>query len=96
MLDPNRFGYGFGWLVGEAYGQRVVSFPGAIDGFNAAVMRFTGDRTLVVVLANTEVVPAGRIAEDIAMMVYGERPSPRIEYPEVQVAPSPPFDLGWI
>lgn len=87
MLDPNRFGYGFGWLVGEAYGQRVVSFPGAIDGFNAAVMRFTGDRTLVVVLANTEVVPAGRIAEDIAMMVYGERPSPRIEYPEVQVAP---------
>ncbi len=87
MLDPNRFGYGFGWLVGEAYDQRVVSFPGAIDGFNGAVMRFTGDRTLVVVLANTEVVPAGRIAQDIAMMIYGERPPPRIEYPEVQVAP---------
>lgn len=87
MLHGNRFGYGFGWLVGEAYGQPVVSFPGAIDGFNAAVMRFVEDRTLVVVLANTEIVPAGRIAQDIAMMIYGEQPPPRIEFPEVQVAP---------
>lgn len=87
MFDANRFGYGFGWLVGEAYGQPVVSFPGAIDGFNAAVMRFVEDRTLVIVLANTEIVPAGRIAQDIAMMIYGDHPPPRIEFPEVQVAP---------
>ncbi|MBL8944248.1 MAG: beta-lactamase family protein [Myxococcales bacterium] len=87
MFDANRFGYGFGWLVGEAYDQPVVSFPGAIDGFNSAVMRFLEDRTLVVVLANTEVVPAGRIAQDIAMMIYGEQPAPRIEFPEVEVAP---------
>jgi CubicO group peptidase (beta-lactamase class C family) len=87
MSDANRFGYGFGWLVGEAYGQPVVSFPGAIDGFNGAVMRFLEDRTLVVVLANTEVVPAGRIAHDISMMIYGEQPAPRIEFPEVEVAP---------
>lgn len=87
MSDANRFGYGFGWLVGEAYDQPVVSFPGAIDGFNGAVMRFLDDRTLVVVLANTEVVPAGRIANDISMMIYGEQPAPRIEFPEVEVAP---------
>ncbi|MBC8073073.1 MAG: beta-lactamase family protein [Deltaproteobacteria bacterium] len=87
MLESNRFGYGFGWLVGEAYDQTVVSFPGAIDGFNSSIMRFLADRTLVVVLCNTEIVPAGRIAQDIAMMAYGERPPPRIEYPEVQIAP---------
>lgn len=87
MFDPNRYGYGFGWLVGEAYDQRTLWFPGAIDGFNSAILRFTGDRTLVVVLCNTEVVPALRVAQDIAMMLYGEQPPPRIEYPEVQVAP---------
>lgn len=87
MLDANRFGYGFGWLVGEAYEQTVVSFPGAIDGFNSAIMRFVADRTVVIVLCNTEIVPAGRIAADIAMMAYGEQPPPRIEYPEVSVAP---------
>ncbi len=87
MSDANRFGYGFGWLIAEAYGQRVTSFPGAIDGFNSSVMRFLEDQTLVVVLANTEVVPAGRVAQDIAMMIYGEQPAPRIEFPEVEVAP---------
>lgn len=87
MFDPNRYGYGFGWLVGEAYDQRTVWFPGAIDGFNSAILRFTGDRTLVVVLCNTEVVPALRVAQDVAMMLYGEQPPPRIEYPEVQIAP---------
>ncbi len=86
MFHPNAFGYGFGWLVGSHQGQSVASFPGAIDGFNSAVMRFE-DRTLVVVLANTEVVPAGRIAQDIAMMAYGDHPAPRIEFPEVEVAP---------
>ncbi len=87
MFDPNRYGYGYGWLVGEAYDQRTVWFPGAIDGFNSAILRFTGDRTLVVVLCNTEVVPALRVAQDVAMMLYGEQPPPRIEYPEVQIAP---------
>ena len=87
MFDPNRYGYGFGWLVGEAYDQRAVWFPGAIDGFNSAILRFTGDRTVVVVLCNTEVVPALRVAQDVAMMLYGEQPPPRIEYPEVQIAP---------
>ncbi len=87
MLDGNRYGYGFGWLLGEAFGQPVASFPGAIDGFNGAIMRFADDRTLIVVLCNTEVVPAARVAQDVAMMVFGEAPPPRIEYPEVQVAP---------
>jgi CubicO group peptidase (beta-lactamase class C family) len=87
MFDPNRYGYGFGWLVDEAYDQRTLWFPGAIDGFNSAILRFTGDRTLVVVLCNTEVVPALRVAQDIGMMLYGEQPPPRIEYPEVQIAP---------
>lgn len=87
MFDGNRYGYGFGWLLGEGFGQPVASFPGAIDGFNGAIMRFADDRTLIVVLCNTEVVPAARVAQDVAMMVYDESPPPRIEYPEVQVAP---------
>jgi CubicO group peptidase (beta-lactamase class C family) len=87
MTEPSRYGYGFGWIVGEDQDQTVVTFPGAIDGFNSAIMRYVADRTLVVVLCNTEIVPAGRVAADVAMMVYGGHPPPRIEYPEVQIAP---------
>ena len=87
LLTPNEVGYGYGWVVSEGYGQQVVSFPGAIDGFNGSVMRFTEDRTLVVVLCNTEVVPGARVAQDVAMMVYGDEPPRRVEQHEVQIAP---------
>jgi hypothetical protein len=88
LLTPNEEGYGYGWVVSQGYGQQVVSFPGAIDGFNGSVMRFTEDRTLVVVLCNTEVVPGMRVAQDVAMMVYGDTPPPRVEQHEVRIAPS--------
>jgi CubicO group peptidase (beta-lactamase class C family) len=88
LLTPNEEGYGYGWVVSEGYGQQVVSFPGAIDGFNGSVMRFTEDRTLVVVLCNTEVVQGVRVAQDVAMMVYGDEPPRRVEQHEVQIAPS--------
>jgi CubicO group peptidase (beta-lactamase class C family) len=88
LLTPNEEGYGYGWVVSQGYGQRIVSFPGAIDGFNGSVMRFTEDRTLIVVLCNTEVVRGSRVAQDVAMMVYGDTPPPRIEQHEVKIAPS--------
>lgn len=88
MLSDNREGFGFGWAVSEGYGQTVVSFPGAIDGFNGSMIRFTEDDTLITVLCNTEVVPGSRVAQDVAMMVYGDAPPRRREQHEVQIAPS--------
>jgi hypothetical protein len=39
------------------------------------------------VLCNTEVVPGARVAQDVAMMVYGDEPPRRVEQHEVQIAP---------
>ena len=87
MTSPSEHGYGFGYVVDKGYGQTVLSFPAAIDGFNGGMLRFTEDRTLVVVLCNTEVVPGQLIARDVAMFVYGDAPPRRHEYDEVQIAP---------
>lgn len=87
MLSPGEAGYGYGWIVSEAYGQRLATFPGAIDGFNGSMLRFFGDRTLVVVLCNTEVVSGAQVANDVARMVYGDDPPPRIEHRPIEIAP---------
>jgi CubicO group peptidase (beta-lactamase class C family) len=87
MLSPHESGYGYGWIVSEAYGQPLASFPGAIDGFNGSLLRFIDDRTLVVVLCNTEVVSGARVANDVARMVYGDEPEPRIEHRAIEIAP---------
>lgn len=88
LIEPSEYGYGYGYVISEAYGQPVASFPGAIDGFNGHMLRFLEDQTLVVVLSNTEVVPGSQVAEAIAMIVYGDEPPPRIEPHEVVIAPA--------
>lgn len=87
MSTPGEDGYGYGWLVTRAYGQRLLSFPGAIDGYSGSMLRFLDDETLVVVLANTEVVPGAQVAQDVAMIVYGDEPPKRNEPAEVSIAP---------
>ena len=87
MGTPSKDGYGYGWVVSRAYGQRLLSFPGAIDGYSGSVLRFQEDGTLVVVLANTEVVPGAQVAQDVAMMVHGDAPPVRNEPAEISVAP---------
>ncbi len=87
MSTPSEDGYGYGWLVTRAYGQRLLSFPGAIDGYSGSMLRFLDDETLVVVLANTEVVPGAQVAQDVAMIVYGDEPPKRNEPAEVSIAP---------
>ncbi len=88
MTRAGEHGYGYGLAVDEGYGQRVLSFPAAIDGFNGSMIHFESDDTTVLVLCNTEVVPASRVAQDVAMLVYGDEPERRREAHEVKIAPS--------
>lgn len=87
MTTPDEDGFGLGWVVSRAYGQDLVSFPGAIDGYSGAMLRFLDDETTVIVLANTEVVPGNVVAQDVALMVYGDQPPARDEPVEIKIAP---------
>jgi CubicO group peptidase (beta-lactamase class C family) len=79
-------GLGYGWAPTEVVGRTAAAWPGLIDGFNSAVIHVPEDDTTIVVLSNSEVVPAGPLAEEIAALVYGEE-VPRRE--EAQVVPVP-------
>lgn len=87
ISTPSDDGYGFGWVISRAYGQPLLSFPGAIDGYSGAMLRFERDETTIIVLANTEVVPGSVVAQDVAMMVYGDAPPERNEPAEIDIAP---------
>ena len=72
-------GLGYGWAPTEIAGQAAVSWPGLIDGFHSAVIHVPEDDTLIIVLSNSEVVPAGRLVEDIAALLYDDAPTLRHE-----------------
>ncbi len=64
-------GLGYGWGPSEVVGHEAISWPGLIDGFNSAVLYVPEDDTTIIVLSNSEVIPAGQIVEDIATLAYG-------------------------
>jgi CubicO group peptidase (beta-lactamase class C family) len=58
--------YGFGWHVGDINGHKVIDHGGGIPGFTSFVARYPDDRLTVIVLANQERAPAGKIARQVA------------------------------
>ncbi len=87
MNEADEDGYGLGWVVSRAYGDKLLSFPGAIDGYSGAMLQFVEHDTTVIVLANTEVVPGNVVAQDVALMLYGDTPPRRNEPVEIKIAP---------
>lgn len=72
--EPNKDGYGFGWIVGSRHGHRVVHHDGAWQGFKSAIARYVDDRLTVVVLANLAEAEPGKMAEHIAEMYLSGKP----------------------
>lgn len=66
--EPNKDGYGFGWVIGSRHGHRVVHHDGAWQGFKSAIARYVDDQLTVVVLANLAEAKPGEIAEHVADM----------------------------
>jgi CubicO group peptidase (beta-lactamase class C family) len=50
----NSAGYGFGWIVSEQNGHRVIGHTGAWQGFACSIDRYVNDGVTVVVLTNPD------------------------------------------
>jgi CubicO group peptidase (beta-lactamase class C family) len=72
MIGGSGEGLGYGWAPNDVLGRTAIGWPGLIDGFNSAVLHVPADGTTIIVLSNSEVVPAGQLVEDIAALVYDE------------------------
>lgn len=79
-------GLGYGWAPSEVAGRSGLGWPGLIDGFNSAVLYVPEDDTTIIVLSNSEVLPAGTLVGGIATLVYGDE-LPRREEPVAMPLP---------
>lgn len=46
------FGYAYGWITVERYGQPRIAYAGAVNGFNSAILHFRESDITVLVLRN--------------------------------------------
>jgi CubicO group peptidase (beta-lactamase class C family) len=62
MQIAPKFGYGYGWMLREWNGHKVVEHGGNIDGFNAQVAYLPGQKLGFVLLTNVSASPLGSFA----------------------------------
>jgi len=72
LSDDRPTTYGFGWMIGETEGRRLLSHTGSTSGFNTCVRRIPDLRMLVVVLCNRRGNQARELAPEIEKLVLDE------------------------
>jgi CubicO group peptidase (beta-lactamase class C family) len=65
-FDSSIPNYGYGWIIEEQAGHRVVYHQGATDGFKAYIMRFPDVRITIILLSNQMDVTAGVFSKEFA------------------------------
>ena len=64
--QPNSGHYGFGWVIENRRGHRVLDHGGAWQGFRTHISRYVDDKLTVVILTNLGDADPGRITEHVA------------------------------
>lgn len=89
-LEVAKSNYACGWFVREQRGQRVVSHPGAVEGFAGEFLRVPGLDLAIVVLLNNSSVDAKGIADAALGIALGEKVEPLPRQSSVALDPSIP------
>jgi CubicO group peptidase (beta-lactamase class C family) len=66
LNDGKTHPYGFGWMLAQANGRRVVEHGGAWQGFKAMISRFPEEKLTVIVLANLIQASEAKLARGVA------------------------------
>ncbi|HEX4900494.1 MAG TPA: serine hydrolase [Pyrinomonadaceae bacterium] len=86
MFKPNLSNYAYGWTIRKTrFDEKipVITHNGGINGFSTTIIRFPGEKNLIVMLDNTaQGNSIDRLSEELTKILY-ERP---FELPKMSVA----------
>jgi CubicO group peptidase (beta-lactamase class C family) len=84
MMTVDKNNYAYGLAVNQQHNRKMVSHGGGINGFNTILARFPEEKVTIVVLRNANFGDPGpgRISQDLAAIVFGEK----YEIPRERVA----------
>jgi len=90
MFTPGKGGFGYGWMIMEAFGRRSAGHGGGAPGFNAWIERWVDDGAFVAVFANVSGAPVAEIGRGLAAILFGKD----IQMPEARkLVPLDPASL---
>ena len=64
--------YGFGWMLGEVRGHRIIEHSGSWQGFKAQITRYVDDKLTVIVFVNQARANQTKLAHGVAAIINPE------------------------
>ncbi len=80
LNNGKTYPYGFGWMLHEAGGRRLIEHGGSWQGFKSFIARYVDDKMTVIVFANLAQTNPDRIAHGVAAVLDS-----RLAVPDDQV-----------
>ena len=88
IFTPFKGNYGYGWSIRPQSGHKRISHGGGINGFSTTISRYVDDDICIIVLSNLEFAPSGKIATNLASILFGEEADWPKEQKIAEVNPS--------
>jgi CubicO group peptidase (beta-lactamase class C family) len=73
LNDGSSYPYGFGWMVGDVNGYRLVHHPGGMPGARADVARFVDDGLTIILAMNLDDVDVSTLVTGVATLYLPAR-----------------------
>ncbi|HLW64055.1 MAG TPA: serine hydrolase [Gemmataceae bacterium] len=87
MWAPVKNGYGFGWLITQRSGKKVMVHNGGLPGCTTTVEHHPETRLFMSVLCNVEGSPMQRVCTDLSAIALSEPYDMPVEHKETKVDP---------
>jgi CubicO group peptidase (beta-lactamase class C family) len=76
MFTPFKSNYGYGWMIRDEDGRKLIAHGGGINGFVTVIKRYVDDDTVIVALCNMESPYFNKVVETVTALVWGKEPQP--------------------
>jgi CubicO group peptidase (beta-lactamase class C family) len=73
LFTPDKESYGYGWIIANLNGRKIITHNGSINGFLTHIARYVDDDACIVILSNIENSPVSEIGSDLRAILFGEK-----------------------
>lgn len=73
MFTPYKEGYGYGWIIANLNGRKIITHDGSVNGFMTHIARYVDDDACIVILSNIMNSPINEISRDLRAILFGEK-----------------------
>jgi CubicO group peptidase (beta-lactamase class C family) len=73
MFTPYKEGYGYGWIIANLNGRKIITHDGSVNGFLTHIARYVDDDACIVILSNIMNSPIPEISRDLRAILFGEK-----------------------